>query len=631
MTDLPTMTQRRLPARLAPAQFFCACLILLLLLCSAPAAALQLADVPQMSLRNHVHILEDPTRAMDAEAALAAFRKGQFNSTIGATGDVNFGYSTSAFWLAIPISWEGPRESEHLLEIAHPPLDRAELFVLNPAGGFSRLVAGDVQPFASRPFAHRNLVFPVTIRPGGGNLLLLRITSYGSMTVPLTLWKPAALHAHDQQTYAVVSIYYGILLALFLYNLMIWLAIRDPLYLVYVACVLCMGIGQAALNGLGNQFLWPQVPAWGNVSLPIAMSASGLFGAQFVRLFLNTPLRYTRWDRALLACIAGFALAILFSAVINYRIGAILTSLTGIAFALVAFSVGLYCQLKGHRTVRYLLLAWTVLLIGVAVQAMRNLGWVPTNLFTQYALQAGSSLDLLLLSFALADRINQLRRDKAQADEALIAQKQTLVDTLQRHESELEARVAERTRDLQSANARLVEKEQQLEYMARHDALTGLANRSLLAIRMEHTLARARRSGKLAAVLMIDVDSFKQLNDREGHLVADQMLVCLAQRLTDAVRMTDTVARYAGDEFAIVLEEVASVELAQQLVMKLVEAAAEPLPLPSGKSITATVSIGMALFPQDGDSAEALLRAADQAMFGAKTAGRNRWLAAAPT
>lgn len=603
-------------------------LCLLLLVACLPAVAFHVGSDPQTALRRHVHILEDPSRGMDAEAALAAFRGGRFSSNIDARGDVNFGYSSSAFWLAIPLAWDGTAAAEHLLEIGHPPLDRAELFILKPEGGFQRMVAGDVQPFASRPFPHRNLVFPVTLRPGDDNLMLLRITSEGSMTLPLTLWKPAALHAHDQQTYAIVSIYYGILLALFLYNIMVWVAIRDPLYLVYVACVLAMGIGQAALNGLGNQFLWPDLPAWGNVSLPVAMSASGLFGAQFVRRFLDTPRLFPRWDKALLACIAGFALSILLSAVIHYRSGAILTSLTGIAFALIAFAVGVYCQIKGHRTVRYLLLAWTVLLIGVAVQAMRNLGWVPTNLLTQYAMQAGSSLDLLLLSFALADRINLLRREKDQADQALLDNKQALVAALQRNEAELETKVAERTRDLQMANERLVEKEQQLEYMARHDSLTGLANRSLLAIRMEHTLARARRSGKLAAVLLVDVDNFKQLNDREGHLVGDQVLVKLAQRLTEAVRMTDTVARYGGDEFVIVLEEVASEQLAHQLVMKLIDVTAEPMVMPSGKAISATVSIGMALFPQDGESAEALLRQADNAMFGAKAAGRNRWLAA---
>ncbi|MBL8518974.1 MAG: GGDEF domain-containing protein [Betaproteobacteria bacterium] len=615
-----------------------------LLLCLAIAlhadtasALIEVREPTQKLLRTDVYVLDDRNRALDAEAAFNAWREGRFSASKDGSSDINFGYSASAFWVMLPLAWRGDREVEYLLEIGHPPLDRAELFV--PRGregengaerGFVRMVAGDVLPFASRPFAHRNLVFPVALKPGEENLLLLRITSEGSLTLPLALWTPKALAAHDQKVYALVSLYYGILLALFLYNIMVWVAIRDPLYLVYVGCVMFMGIGQAALNGLGNQFLWPGVPAWGNVSLPVAMSASGLLGAQFVRMFLTTPRAFPRLDRALVTCIVSFALAIVCSAVIDYRVGAILTSLAGILFAVTAFGVGVYCQIKGHRTVRYLLLAWFVLLVGVAIQAMRNLGWVPTNLFTQYAMQAGSSLDLLLLSFALADRINLLRRDKEESDAALIASKQELVTALRKNEAELEARVAERTRDLQMANERLVEKERQLEYMARHDSLTGLANRSLLAIRMEHTLARARRSGRLAAVLLVDVDNFKQINDREGHLVGDQVLVKLASRFSDTVRMTDTVARYGGDEYVVVLEEAASEDVVRQVVRKLIDASAEPVMMPSGKSITATVSIGVALFPADGDNAEELLRKADNAMFGAKSAGRNRWLAAGP-
>ncbi len=603
-------------------------LVALLTLASPPADAFHRGDDPRQALSSHVHILEDKNRSLDAESAMDAFRQGKFKADADSDSDIAIGYSASAFWLAMPLKSSSTGDTQYLLEIGQPPLDRAEFYTRLPNGGFKRQVAGDVLPFASRPFIHRNPVFPFTLRPAEENILLVRITSEGSLSMPLSLWTPQALHEHDQQAYALISIYYGIVLALLLYNFMIWIAIRDQLYLVYVACALSMGIGQAALNGLGNQFLWPSLPGWGNVSLPIAMSAAGLFGAQFMRLFLETPRLFPRSDKILLACIAAFALSIITSAVISYRLGAVLTSLSGLTFAVAAFGICVVCQIQGHRTARYLLLAWFALLIGVAVQAMRNLGWVPTNLFTQYAMQAGSSLDLLLLSFALADRINLLRQAKARSDEALLENKQELVAVLRKNESELERKVAERTRDLQTANSRLMEKEQQLEYMARHDSLTGLANRSLLSSRMEHTLARARRTGKSSAVLVLDVDNFKQINDREGHLVGDHVLVKLSARLVEAVRMTDTVSRYGGDEFVVVLEEVASEDQARQIAMKLLSIAAEPVLLPSGKEVLTTVSIGMALFPQDGGNAEELLREADNAMFGAKAAGRNRWLAA---
>lgn len=607
-----------------------ALLFVLLAVSSQLASAFHTGDKPKQALRGHVHILEDKNHNLDAESAMEAFRQGRFKNGINLDGDIAIGYSSAAIWLALPLKSASPGNTEYLLEIGHPPLDRAEFYTRLQGGGFTRQIAGDLLPFAARPFVHRNLVFPFTLRGEEENVVLIRITSEGSLLIPLSLWTPQALHEHDQRSYALISIYYGIVLALLLYNLMIWVATRDVVYLMYVVSALSIAIGQASLTGLGSQLLWPSFPGWGDVSLPIAMSAAGLFGAQFMRLFLETPSLFPKIDSLLLAWMAAFLIAIFTSGIISYRAGAVMTSLTGLSFAFVAIGVCLYCQAKGHRTVRFLLLGWFALLIGVAVQAMRHLGWVPTNLFTQYAMQAGSSLDLLLLSFALADRINQLRHAKSASDAALISSKQDLVLALQKNESELEARVTERTRDLLIANSRLQEKEQQLEYMARHDSLTGLANRSLLSIRMEHSLARARRSGRSAGVLLVDVDNFKLINDREGHLVGDQLLVKLSARLLESVRMTDTVARYGGDEFVVILEEVSSEEQARQVAMKLLNITGEKIILPSGKELRTTVSIGLALFPQNGRTVEELLRQADKAMFSAKAAGRNRWLAASP-
>lgn len=610
-------------------------LCLLASLLATPSAsfanqALALRDQPSIALAPHAFVLEDEGQQLDAETAATAFRQGGFSARNPGGGDINFGYTASAIWIALPLKRTDGEPGDWLLEVGHPSLDRVEFYLPQVRGGYRRQVAGDLQPFGSRPFAHRNLVFPMNLPAGQEVLALARVTSEGSLTIPLTLWQRDALHHHDQKVYALLSLYYGILVALFLYNLMLYFAVRDKLYLVYVAAVLCMGIGQASLNGLGNQFLWPDSPRWGNVALAVGMSATGFFGAMFVRLFLETDRRMPRIDKALLVCMAAFLIAIIAVIGFNYRVGGVLTSVTGMVFAFIAVGVGVWSHVQRHPGARYFLLAWTVLLIGVGMLGMRNLGWLPTNLLTQYAMQAGSSLDLLLLSFALADRINFLRTAHEKTSAELLGSRQALVSALTKSEAELESKVSERTRDLQVANARLMEKEQQLEYMARHDALTGLANRSLLAIRMEHTLARARRSGRSAGILLVDVDDFKLINDNHGHLVGDHLLVKLAGRFLEAVRMTDTVARYGGDEFVIILEEMASQDDAVQVASKLVQAASEVVRLPSGAALRATVSVGIAYFPDDGETADKLLSAADHAMFAAKAAGRNRWLAAAP-
>jgi len=608
------------------------CLLAVLLAPNRPAVAatLTVEATPSIALGRHVLVLEDAGQQLDAEGAATIFRRGGFTPRETQSGDLNFSYTSAAIWIALPLKRAANAPADWLLEVGHPSLDRVELYAPQESGGFLRQIAGDLQPFASRPFAHRNLVFPLSLPAGQEALVLARVTSEGSVTVPLTLWQRDALHHHDQMVYALLCLYYGMLVALFLYNLMLYFAVRDKLYLVYVAAVLCMGIGQASLNGLGNQFLWPDSPRWGHMALAAGMSATGFFGALFVRLFLETDRNMPRIDKALLACMVSFAIAIIAVIGFNYRVGGMLTSITGMVFSFIAVGIGLWSHKQRHPGARYFLLAWTVLLIGVGMLGMRNLGWLPTNLFTQYAMQAGSSLDLLLLSFALADRINTMRTAHEKTSAELLDSKQALVSALTKSEAELEEKVSERTRDLQTANARLLEKEQQLEYMARHDALTGLANRSLLAIRMEHTLARARRSGRSAGILLVDVDDFKLINDSHGHLVGDHLLVKLAGRFQEAVRMTDTVARYGGDEFVIILEEMASQDDAVQVASKLVQAASDVVRLPSGAELRATISVGIAYFPADGETADKLLSAADHAMFAAKAAGRNRWLAAAP-
>ncbi|PZR20181.1 MAG: sensor domain-containing diguanylate cyclase, partial [Azospira oryzae] len=190
------------------------------------------------------------------------------------------------------------------------------------------------------------------------------------------------------------------------------------------------------------------------------------------------------------------------------------------------------------------------------------------------------------------------------------------------NEQLLEARVAERTRDLAAANDRLLANEQQLQRMARHDPLTGLANRLLLDDRISHGLAVGRRNGTRLALLLIDLDGFKPINDEHGHAVGDQLLVVLADRLQRSVRAVDTVARLGGDEFVLVLEDLAAVEDGRQVAAKVVAEMSRPVVL-EGRELLVSASAGLAFYPEDGEDAQTLLRRADEAMYEAKRAGRN--------
>jgi diguanylate cyclase (GGDEF)-like protein/PAS domain S-box-containing protein len=172
------------------------------------------------------------------------------------------------------------------------------------------------------------------------------------------------------------------------------------------------------------------------------------------------------------------------------------------------------------------------------------------------------------------------------------------------------------------AESALREQQSRLNYMAFHDSLTSLPNRSLFYDRIYHGLARARRSNSRVALMLLDIDRFKNINDSLGHDAGDILLQAIANRLIEGVRDMDTVARLGGDEFVVVLEGIHDVEDVVFVANKLLSSLALPLEI-SGHSISTTVSIGVSLFPEDGGDTDELLKNADIAMYKAKEAGKN--------
>lgn len=166
--------------------------------------------------------------------------------------------------------------------------------------------------------------------------------------------------------------------------------------------------------------------------------------------------------------------------------------------------------------------------------------------------------------------------------------------------------------------------EAQLIHLASHDSLTGLPNRSLLQDRLQQAIVKARRNGLKVAVLFCDLDRFKRINDSLGHGVGDQLLQAVAGRLLGSVRESDTVARLGGDEFAIILDDFASEEVVSGIAQKILFTLARPLTI-TALNLSTTSSIGISVFPEDGDTAQTLLENADAAMYLAKAGGKNNF------
>ncbi|HEY9379973.1 MAG TPA: diguanylate cyclase, partial [Burkholderiales bacterium] len=573
-------------------------------------------DAHRYDLARHVEYIEDPTTRMTLSEAMAPENTSRYRPAAQQPGYINLGFSHSAYWLRFKVAAPGER-AEWLLEIGHPPLDRVEIYVPDESGVYALHVLGDTLPFSARPYPHRNLVLPIVF-PGGNDVqtVYLRVTMEGTLTIPLNLWEPQYFAQQDEARFGWLICYLGALGALMLYNLMLYTSVRERVYLYYVGAVAGMIIAQASYAGLGFQYLWPAWPWFAHFSLPLWMAVAAILSCFFTREFLGTRA-YRAIDRLVLGFVAVFGLAILALLAGFYQTSVYINVIGAACGGVTSIGVGLYCLHKGQPGARYYLIARSLLGIGVTTFSLRMLGWLPSVWITTYALQIGSALEMLLLAFALADRINTMRREKDAAQEQALQARDIMLKTLQTSEMELEARIEARTRELKLANRLLRERERDLQHLAHHDPLTGLANRVLLRERMHRALAQRRREGGMLAVLSIDLDNFKLVNDEYGHAVGDRLLVAIGHRFTAAMREIDTVARIGGDEFVVLIEHVHDLAAVESVAEKLRDAAMQPFEVNELRLFVAG-SVGTAIYPHDGEDMETLLAMADASMYGAK-------------
>ncbi|TVR75462.1 MAG: EAL domain-containing protein [Sphaerobacteraceae bacterium] len=209
----------------------------------------------------------------------------------------------------------------------------------------------------------------------------------------------------------------------------------------------------------------------------------------------------------------------------------------------------------------------------------------------------------------------QLSRQLQQLNESLEQQVEARTSELRRLSENLEQMVWERTAELEESRA-------ELAHQAQHDSLTGLPNRTLFEDRLEHAIASAERSGKIVAVVFLDLDGFKMVNDTFGHAAGDTVLCTVARRLQERLRRNDTLARHGGDEFIAILEGLLAPEDALPVAQDLLRTIVDPYTI-EGRPIRLSASIGVALYPQDAQTVAGLQRSSDVAMYRAKVSGKN--------
>ncbi|BAN47794.1 diguanylate cyclase [Metapseudomonas resinovorans] len=582
--------------------------------------ALDVATVASepLTLTQVVSVLEDPERSLTLADVQSAEWASRFTTDQPPGSALALGFTRSAFWLRLPLRNSSDRPVQRLLVVENPRISHVQVHIPDAQGTYRAISTGCDTPSSTRVYPNRNFVFPLTLPAGSEQVLYLRVESSIGLLVPLQLWSPQAFHAYERDDYVGKAWYFGIATAMILFNLMLLVALRDRVYLLYVIFAACTVFALAIKNGLAPESPWLGLLLNSNVAYYSGVSLTLAAMLMFTRRMLHTDQVVPRLDRLLLGLVALYLVTPLLY-VVALPVFSRVAILLNLATAVITLGVALVCAFKRQRSAYFFLAAFALLMLGGAMTTLRAMGLVPTNMFTVDGLQLGSAMEMIVLAFALADRYNVMRRDKARVQEELLRAQQQLVDSLKTSERELELRVAQRTDELQVLNARL-------EALSLTDALTGIANRRHFDQVLAQEWGRAQRIGEPLALAILDVDWFKHYNDHYGHPAGDSCLRQIAQALAATVcRSGDLVARYGGEEF-VFLAPMTDAAGAQGIARKLVQAVAE-LALPHAQSPMGhvTVSIGVAAMqPGPAGSPGLLLQRADAALYQAKKRGRSR-------
>ena len=542
--------------------------------------------------------------------------------------DASFGYSKHAYWLRISLHNPSNAAIDWVLVIGNPLLDTLDAYGLD---GDRVYKAGDQRPFHQRWIDHRQLVLPFSLAAGEERELILRMQTEGSANLSASLMSAQTFNHNEQRMLMLQGLFFGALLVMLIYNLSIFSITRDRNYLWYSLFVASFSFYQFIQQGFALQWLWPNSLAWHQLSFPFSSALATLFGIFFTYGILDLKRQHRAYTWVSRALLSGSLLVMALALTAPYQVALLGSFALLIVCAIIGCIITALRWRAGYVQAKLFALGWSVLIIASLLSVISGTGLIANSLLTLHAQQIGSLLELVIFSIALGSRIRQAQSDHHLAQARLFAKEHQLRMeqakslNLQRQINEgLEARVQERTASLEHALQELSTANQQLAELSRRDNLTGLFNRQVLNEELDRLLAQAKRSQQPIAMLMLDLDHFKQVNDQYGHLTGDACLQHTAQRMQQRMRGNDLLVRFGGEEFAVVLSDTdvaGALDLAEQLREDL---ASHPCQH-QGLSIALSLSIGVyALIPDANSNREQLLQHADQALYQAKAAGRNQ-------
>lgn len=422
----------------------------------------------------HLAILEDVNANLTPEQAIGS--QG-FRASVDSVP--NLGVSTSAFWIKTDVL--NRCQEDHLyLHVEHAEIEELDVYVVYGSGLMLLASSGQARHPGARFAIVPEFFVKVPLPRDRTSTILLRIASNKQIQVPVHLHTAASLAAAGTHKHLLIGGYIGIMLALALYNLFVFLSIRDRGYIIYVSYLLFVSLTQLAFWGIGQNYLWRGLPWLATKASIILTFATAIAAGEFMKYFINTRANAPRLHSGIKYFHYLFAVLIfiyLFVApTVGYRIAQVAAGL----FASYMFVTIWTVWRQGSRQAGYFLAAWSIFLLGTLVFSLKDMGTLPYNAITTLTMPLGSAIEGILLSFGLADRINVLRREKERSQTEALAMAQENERITRDQNAMLERKVQERTVALQESNDHLKRTQVQLvsaEKMASLGQLTaGIAH-----------------------------------------------------------------------------------------------------------------------------------------------------------
>ena len=509
---------------------------------AAPPVAALSEKTPRIEIAAHAEYHLDPSGSLRYEDVAA----GSIPFQSHAGNSFQFSFRKAVLWikcrLALPPRTEdGDMGRQAVLVFDNATLGSLTLYipVLNRGVPETVVLKGGWQngrDSRELPFLHPTFMMP-------GNLddtrpVFIRVETPFSLQFRATYYTHSAFRESSFLLFTVIGFCVGILVAMILYNLVLYTFVHEKQYVYYILYVLFLLLWQSALFGIVPYF-WPSVGAVMISYSSVFAALMMIFAMAFAMAFLETARRAPR-HHLLLKGLAVCYLGIIALVFLQYRwIANVAVSLGGQAATVAVFTAALGSLRSGFKPARYYLLAVTVFLCTALVFIFKFYGLVPNNTLTMHAMLFGSAAEAILLSFALGNRIR-------------IIQEEGMV---------LRAR------------------EKSLTEMVVTDELTGLFNRRFFIATLEKRIAEAARSNEPLALLVMDVDNFKRFNDTYGHSEGDIILKTLGKIVLRNLREGDVACRYGGEEFVVVLNRAdlnTAADVAERIRVRFEQEAFEP-------------------------------------------------------